>query len=282
MATTETFHILGVPLRAGSFYPGTENDAQAFRDVQLADRLQAAGCRVVDEGDLAVPSYLPHHTLPPIRNWPAPRVVWDLVGERIAPFLRPGHVPLLIGCDCSIVVGTAQAVSGAAGGDVHVLYLDGDLDDAPPLADRSVSAAAAAVWLLTHESPFWTGPALEGSQVTVIGCDSAQATTHAMPVAEIRRLGPTAAARQVLDGLPSSTSVVLHFDIDVLRHEELPAAYFPHAEGLDVAEVRELLGTLLADPRIRVIEVTEYASLRDADRRSAGRLTDLLAETLAR
>ena len=279
--STETFHILGVPLRAGSFYPGTENDAQAFRDVQLVDRLQAAGCQVVDEGDVAIPSYLPHHALPPIRNWPAPRVVWDLVGERIAPLLESGHVPLLIGCDCSVVVGTAQAVA-AAGGDVHVLYLDGDLDDAPPTADRSVSAAAAAIWLLTHDSPFSTGPALDPSRVTVIGCDDVRASTRSVPVAEIRRLGPAAAARQALDALPSSASVVLHFDIDVMRHEELPAAYFPHADGLGASEVRELLGTLLADTRIRLLEVTEYASLRDGDRRSATWLADLLAGTLRR
>jgi arginase family enzyme len=271
-----------VPLRAGSFYPGTENDAQAFRDVGLADRLQAAGCRAVDEGDLAIPTYLPHHALPPIRNWPAPRVVWDLVGERIAPFLRGGHVPLLIGCDCSIVVGTTQALSAAAAGEVHVLYLDGDLDDAPPQPDRSVSAAAAAGWLLTHDSPFWAGPVLDPSRVTVVGCDSTRAATRALPLTEVRRLGPAAAARQALDALPSSASVVLHFDIDIVRHEDLPAAYFPHAEGLGGSEVRELLGTLLADRRIRVVELTEYASLRDADRRLATQLADLLAGTLRR
>ena len=53
-----TYHLLGVPLRTGSLYPGSENDAQAYRDVQLLQRLEAAGCRVIDEGDVAIPSYL--------------------------------------------------------------------------------------------------------------------------------------------------------------------------------------------------------------------------------
>jgi hypothetical protein len=26
-----TYHVLGVPLRTGSLYPGSENDAQAYR-----------------------------------------------------------------------------------------------------------------------------------------------------------------------------------------------------------------------------------------------------------
>ena len=34
-----TYHVLGVPLRSGSLYPGNENDAQAYRDVQLLARL---------------------------------------------------------------------------------------------------------------------------------------------------------------------------------------------------------------------------------------------------
>ena len=49
-----TYRVLGVPLRSGSLYPGTENDAQAYRDAKLVARLQSAGCRVVDEGDVAI------------------------------------------------------------------------------------------------------------------------------------------------------------------------------------------------------------------------------------
>jgi len=36
----------------------------------------------------------------------------------------------------------------------------------------------------------------------------------------------------------------------------------------------------LGDPRIRIIEVAEYASLRDQDQRTVGALVDLLASTL--
>jgi hypothetical protein len=37
---------------------------------------------------------------------------------------------------------------------------------------------------------------------------------------------------------------------------------------------------LLRDPRIRIVEVAEYASLRDQDLRSAGALVDLLTGSL--
>ena len=71
--STPTYLVLGVPFRTGSLYPGNENDAQAYRDASLIGHLSAAGCKVTDGGDLAIPSYLPHHSVPPIRNWPGPQ-----------------------------------------------------------------------------------------------------------------------------------------------------------------------------------------------------------------
>jgi len=280
-----TYHVLGVPLRAGSLYPGNENDAEAYREVQLLARLNAVGCRALDEGNVVIPSYLPHHSIPPIRSWPGPRIAWDCVRERIEPYLQqPMHVPLLIGCDCSVVVATTQALKGVSAENVHVLYIDGDFDDAAPDPKRCQSAASCAVWFLTHDSPFWSGPPLRSSQVTVIGwsnpSQSSEAGIRSMSLADMRRTGFGQAARQALEALPTSASVLLHLDIDVFRRQDLPAAYFPHAEGLSLAEGRELLGVLLRDPRIRIIEVSEYATLRDLDRSYVSKLVDLLSEGL--
>jgi arginase family enzyme len=205
----------------------------------------------------------------------------------VEPFLaQPGQVPLLIGCDCSVVVGTTQALRRAAPDEVHVLYVDGDFDDAAPEARRCQSAAACAVWLLTHDSPFW-GPALRPPQVTVIGWSAPSQTaaargTPSVSLAEIRAVGPRAAARRALEAVPPSARLVLHLDIDVLRGRDMPAAYFPHADGLDLAEAAEVLAVLAADRRIAVVEVSEYASLRDVDHRSVGALVELLAGALAR
>jgi arginase len=282
---TATYHVLGVPLRTGSLYPGSENDAQAYRDARLLDRLAAAGCRAVDDGDVAVPSYLPHHAIPPIRSWPGPRIVWDCVSERLAPLLRErGHVPLLIGCDCSIVMGTTQALMAAGARDIHVVYVDGDFDDAAPDPGRCQSAAALAVWLLTNGRPFWTGPPLPASQVTVMGwtapSQSRQAAMGSVSLSDIRRAGAGEAARRTLDAIPPSASILVHLDIDVFRKADVPAAYFPHAEGLTLAEGADLLGPVLRDPRVRAVEVSEYAALRDGDQASARALVDVLAGAL--
>jgi arginase len=281
-AASLTYHILGVPLRSGSLIPGNENDAQAFRDAELLLRLREAGSKAVDDGDVPIPSYLPHHSVPPIRNWPGPRIAWDCVSDRVAACLRqPEQIPFLIGCDCSVVIGTAQALMRTSPQEIHVLYIDGDFDDAPPEPNHCNSAAACAVWLLTNDSPFWAGPALRPSSVSVLGWTSpsrfAQSGLGSIPLAEVRRSGPEEVARRVLQIIPSNASMLLHFDIDVLQARELPAAYFPHQDGLTLSEAARLLGVLLKDPRIRIIEVSEYAALRDFDHSHVSKIINLFS-----
>jgi arginase len=282
--STAAYLVLGVPFRTGSLYPGNENDAQAYRDASLVGHLSAAGCKVMDGGDLAIPSYLPHHSIPPIRSWPGPRIVWDIVSEKVSETLRrPEQIPLLIGCDCSIVVGTANALRGSFQ-EVHVIYIDGDFDDAAPASAHCQSAASCATWFLTHESAFSLSPALKPSQVSQVGwtrgAQTEQAGMRSFSLVDIRRIGPRQVAQQVLAGVPASAAILLHLDIDVFRSSDLPAAYFPHPEGLSLKEGTELLGVFLRDARVRVIEVSEYATLRDREQESVQKIIEMFVQTL--
>jgi endoglucanase len=284
-AADRIYHMIGVPRRAGSLVAGTEDDPGAFRDAGFAARLRAHGCAVVDEGDVALPSFLPHHHEAPIRNWPAPALVWDALAARLGPLLRqPGAVPLLVGCDCSVVVGSARALRGASGA-VHVVYIDGDIDAAAPTAEKCQSAAASALWLLTQPSPFVRGPVLRPAEVTVTAWSQAGTAEQAigfgsMPLDEVDALGPRAAARRVLRGIAPTAAILVHFDVDVLADSAAPVAYFPHSRGLTVAAATELLAEFACDPRTRLVEIAEYASLRDLDRRGITLLADLVGRAL--
>ncbi len=97
---------------------------------------------------------------------------------------------------------------------------------------------------------------------------------------DLRRGGAAATARQVLDEIPATASILLHIDIDVFARREMPAAYFSHDDGLTLEEGGDLLDVMLKDPRIRIIEVTEYAALRDSDQQAARQLVELLARGL--
>lgn len=280
----ETVRLLGVPLRSGSLYPGSENDAKSYREAGLPELLRRAGLTILDDGDLEIPSYLPHHSIPPIRNWPAPRIVWDLIRARTAQFFKiPNQLPVLLGCDCSIVVGTAQAI--AAPGKTHVIYIDGDFDDAPPDPAITRSGAALAVWLLTNPSPFFSGT-LAPENVTVFGWTNgpfaARSRVGSVSLEDLRRIGASRAAQGVLQRIPEDANILVHFDIDVVRQSDLPAAYFPHSNGLSLDQARDVIATILSDRRVRLIEVSEYAALRDLDGHSVAKIADLLAHGLAR
>jgi arginase len=169
---------------------------------------------------------------------------------------------------------------------VHILYLDGHIDGVAPEPERCSSGAMMALWLTTQASPFRAGPTLRPSQVTVLGWTDDQHSVlmglQSLPIAEVRRLGPGEAASQALQAIPAAAPILLHFDIDVLNKQEMPASYFPPTVGLRIAEAQELLGIILADSRVRIIEVTEYASLRDLDQSSVSIIVELLAAGLRR
>jgi len=101
-----------------------------------------------------------------------------------------------------------------------------------------------------------------------------------MDLANVRRLGPQEAARQVLSGIPHTAQVLLHLDIDVFQKAAFPVAYFPHENGLTLSEGAQLISVLARDPRIRLIEISEYSSLRDNDLRWMGQLIDILSHAL--
>jgi arginase family enzyme len=54
----------------------------------------------------------------------------------------------------------------------------------------------------------------------------------------------------------------------------------PHVEGLTLSEGTELLGALLRDNRVRIVEISAYASPRDPDQASVHKLIAMFAGSL--
>jgi hypothetical protein len=136
-------------------------------------------------------SELLYHSAPPIRHWPMPRLVWEAARERLRPLLEQGLVPLVLGGDCSIIVGVAQALADVVDPQVvHVLYLDGHIDAEAPCADACVGAGAMGLGIATAPSPFWPGPILSPSAITAIGCiRQIHPQIPHITLAEVRQLG---------------------------------------------------------------------------------------------
>ena len=193
---------------------------------------------------------------------------------------------LVLGGDCSIIVGTMTSFLAAYGERARLLVVDGHLDALRPSGGRCIGAAGMGLWFLTEDADmWWPGPRLDNSRVAVLGCQAPPAETYGIPVTlldELRAEGIRETVAQLLGNWPADAKILLHFDVDVLHRDHMSAAYSPSERGLNAEEARELLATVLADSRVVALEVTEFSGLRDLDDSQAQFLAELLANVLAR
>ena len=73
----------------------------------------------------------------------------------------------------------------------------------------------------------------------------------------------------------------LTIDLDGFDPADVPGVGLPVADGLRGAEVIAVLRGIARDPRLRALEVVEYAPALDREQRTAQLVLDLLCSALA-
>jgi arginase len=128
----ETIHLIGVPLDLGAGRRGVDMGPSAIRIAGVRERLERLGYKVIDTGDVPVP--IPEtadpgdpkaHYLPQIAE-----VATDLA-DRVTGAMRAGAVPLVLGGDHSLSIGSiAGAARWAAENDLELglLWFDAHAD----------------------------------------------------------------------------------------------------------------------------------------------------------
>ncbi|MER2997254.1 arginase family protein [Pontibacter populi] len=275
--------LVGIPTFAGALYPGTEETPAALRKHDLKETIEKSGINVSDFGDVALPADLPRHNIAPVRNWPAPRMVWEIIVEQGIKWFDPEKFSLLLGGDCSIVVGVADHLAKLYGDKLYILVVDAHVDVVKPEPDVCIGAAAMGLWFLTNENLFWTKPAtINPSEITVLACQNVPTETYGIQTITLDQLRNNLqqTIATVLSGIPVDGKILIHFDVDSVCQNEMPAAYAPSETGLTIAEVRELLTCLVADSRTIAMEVTEFSAVKDTAGSNARSLNKLLADSL--
>lgn len=220
------------------------------------------------------------------------------LADAVGDVLAAGELPLVLGGDCSILLGSALALRRR--GRFGLLFLDGHADFYQPEANPNGEAASMELAFATGRGPArlanleGIGPLLRDEDVVVFGVrDQDQQREYgsqplpvamrAFDLAEIRRLGIAAAAdaavahvtRADLDG------VFVHIDADVLDDAIMPAVDYRLPGGLTAAELTEVLRATAASGRLSGVEVTIYNPALDADGEAGRILTDTLVAGLA-
>jgi arginase len=269
--------LIGVPTSAGAHWPGQEKAPGTLRAAGLVARLEAAGCWVVDHGDLPRVRFQPDPQHRRAQNLGAVVAVARSVAEEVETAMRADQTPLLIGGDCTITVGAVAGMLRHTD-DFALLYFDGGVDLYTPATNPegildSMGVAhllgePGAAEELSRLGP--RHPLLTEDRIVYFGQDQgepddpesvvlARRLMYRYPAERIRGRPRAAAAEALaqLEGLAGR--FLVHLDVDAIDFVDFPAADVPQFNsGLAFAEVMESLAVFAASPRFGGLVVTEF------------------------
>lgn len=283
------------PLRHGHV-PGAFRAPAALRAHRVVERLGAR-----DRGDVSVPAYDPVPDAETgYRNGAGLTAYTPRLAERIGTSLDDGRFVLVLGGDCSVLLGGALALRRR--GRHGLLFIDGHSDFYFPRVPRPLTAAGMDLALATGHGPdalvgIDGGKPYFAEDDTVVYAYRDHGTPDEvdtgrferaaflrLPIERVRADGVSASMGEALRRLERSElrGFWIHLDVDVLDPSVMPAVDSPDPGGLRLAELEDVLARALASPHALGLEVTIFDPDLDADGHLAERLVTLLERAFAR
>ena len=277
------------PPQPGSV-PGTGKAPEALREAGLHARF--AGLEAADAGVVLPGRYADDARagVARSRNQEAILDHAQRLAARIRQQLTQDRSPLVLGGDCSLLIGAGLGLSAL--GRFGLVHLDGHTDFRHPgnsaechsLAGEDLAAAVGLHW------PAITGPGgyFRPGDTVHIGCrdddeyreEASRVIAQLFTARHVRHAGPAATADAALRTVNAShlDGYWLHLDVDILDPEYMPAVDSPDPGGLHPAELTELLAALA--PGATGAQVTVFDPDLDPDGRYATMLTSVLVTGL--
>jgi arginase len=294
MPTSESrrpYAIIEAPSILGLKPTGVQGLSSRLLDLGLGERLQARLAGRVDappynaERDPETLTLNAHA----IAQW-TPRLA-----DAVEAVLDRGECPLVLGGDCSIVLGPLLALKRR--GRYGLLFIDGHADFYQPEVNPNGEAASMDLAFATGHGPErltnieGQRPLVRSEDAFVFGFRDGEeqreyrsqplpADLKALDLAAVRRMGVDAAARAAVDHLTREPleGFFVHVDADCLSDAVMPAVDYRLADGMSWDELATTLQVALSSGRVVGLEVTIYNPALD-ESGAAGRG---LAATLAR
>jgi arginase len=212
---------------------------------------------------------------------------------------RRGEFPVVLGGDCSILLGT---LLGAARRGRHgVLFIDGHIDFYPPENNEwnGVGAASELAFVAGRGPAILTdlgiGRALvRDDDIVAVGFRdqanqakygrSLPSSSLAFSREDVRQSGSAAIATRATDHLSrpgGPNGYFIHFDADCIDGKLMPAVDDPSPDGFDWEEVITLLRAVTQHERAVGIQFTIYNPEADHDGSAGRALTKAIGEALA-
>jgi arginase len=232
--------LIGAPTDIGASVRGASMGPEALRVAGIEGALRARGLDVHDLGNLAGPSnpQAPAHNgyrhLEEVAAWS--RAVHAAVHAELAR----GHIPVLLGGDHSLAIGSISAVARHCrehGRKLRILWFDAHTDVNTHVLTPSGNLHGMPVACLCGNGPAeLTGiggavPAVQSAWIRQVGIRSVDdgerrlVRDMGLPVIDMRgidELGMRGCMEQVLEGIDADTHVHVSFDVDFLDPDLAP------------------------------------------------------------
>jgi arginase len=270
-----------------------------LRELGLVQRLGAS-----DLGDVISPAYRDYvRPARRARNEAEVGAYCRTLGERVEEATSDSRFAVVLGGDCSIVLGCLLGARKSAQGSVGLVYIDAHADFGTPEESRTGSVASMCLALAVGrgETPLarlaGDVPLVQGNDVVLIGRRDADQPWYGhaalaassildIPGAALRDRGAADIAAAALKRLTSPGSsgeprgFWIHLDADVIDPTVMAAVDSPEPGGPTIKELADLLTPLVRHPRALGLELTIYDPGLDPDRSCATRLVWLLENVL--
>jgi arginase len=220
------------------------------------------------------------------------------LADAVADIVGRGEFPILLGGDCSILLGSTLALRRR--GRYGLLFIDGHADFYQPEANPNGEAASMDLAFATGYGPeLLTNlerlrPLVRDEDVVAFGFRDIEEQREfgsqplppqllALDLTEVRRLGAARAAQRAVEHLTADRATrgfYIHLDADVVSDDLMPAVDYRIPDGLSWDELRTVLQVALASGRAVGIEITIYNPVLDASGESGRGLARTLIEAL--
>jgi arginase len=271
--------VLGVPSSAGARQLGQESAPMLFRKVGLLDALSALDVEIRDYGDLPTVSFRPDLAHPRAQNLATVAAVARDVAERVSSIEADGAFPVILGGDCTITIGVVAGLTREVD-DLGLMYFDGDIDlHTPESTSTGIFDGMGMAHILGRGAEELSGigrrtPLLDERRVALFGYqdalpddeEHASVSSTGMILFPRSQLGerPEEGAEEALAELQRNADrYIVHFDVDVVHHSDLPVADVPHFGGVSLDESERCLAVFLAGPMAAAFVLTEFNALQD-------------------
>lgn len=282
--------IIGVPIDLGQSHRGVDLGPGALRYAGLAARLEQLGCEVHDSGNLKVPvrESLIHERQ---ENYlPSIQEVCEMTCQAGTEAIQKGRIPIFLGGDHSIAVGTISGVTQQQPAGVLWVDAHGDFNTLESSLSGNIHGMSLAL-LLGHGYPELVnvgrpGASLRPQDVVMVGVrdlDDAErrnlrasgVTVYTMRDVDERGMG--AVAGEALEKLGHLDRLHVSLDIDALDPQASPGAGTLVPGGLTYREAQLLMEIVADSGRLSSLDIVEINPILDSHNKTALTAVELTA-----